>query len=127
MFTKFFFTLREAKLPVTLREYLTLIEALKEGVAGYSVNDFYYLARTTLVKDEKNLDKFDQVFGHCFNGIEFISDDQTVEIPEEWLRKLAELSLTDEEKARSKPRWMGKIDGDVAGTSQRAGKTASGR
>jgi uncharacterized protein with von Willebrand factor type A (vWA) domain len=99
MFTKFFFTLREAKLPVTLREYLTLIEALKAGVAGYSVNDFYYLARTTLVKDEKNLDKFDQVFGHCFNGIEFIADDQTVEIPEEWLRKLAELSLSDEEKA----------------------------
>ncbi len=99
MFTKFFFTLREAKLPVTLREYLTLIEALKAGVAGYSVNDFYYLARTSLVKDEKNLDKFDQVFGHCFNGIEFISDDQTVEIPEEWLRKLAELSLSDEEKA----------------------------
>jgi uncharacterized protein len=99
MFTKFFFTLREAKLPVTLREYLTLIEALKAGVGDYSVNDFYYLARTTLIKDEKNLDKFDQVFGHCFNGIEFIADDQTVEIPEEWLQKLAELSLTDEEKA----------------------------
>ena len=99
MFTKFFFTLREAKLPVTLREYLTLIEALKAGVGDYSVNDFYYLARTPLIKDEKNLDKFDQVFGHCFNGIEFIADDQTVEIPEEWLQKLAELSLTDEEKA----------------------------
>ena len=102
MFTKFFYTLREAKLPVTLREYLTLIEALKAGVAGYSVNDFYYLARTTLITDEKNLDKFDQVFGHCFNGIEFLADDQTVEIPEEWLRKLAELSLSDEEKAEVK-------------------------
>jgi len=100
MFTKFFFTLREAKLPVTLREYLTLIEALKAGVAGYSVNDFYYLSRTTLVKDEKNLDKFDQVFGHCFNGIEFIADDKTVELPDEWLKKLAELSLSDEEKAQ---------------------------
>jgi len=100
MFIKFFFTLREAKLPVTLREYLTLIEALKAGVADFSVNDFYFLARTTLVKDEKNLDKFDQVFGHCFNGIEFIADDQTVEIPDEWLKKLAELSLTDEEKAQ---------------------------
>ncbi|WP_169568486.1 vWA domain-containing protein [Sneathiella limimaris] len=99
MFIKFFFTLREAKLPVTLREYLTLIEALKAGVAGFSVNDFYYLSRTTLVKDEKNLDKFDQVFGHCFNGIEFIAEDQTVEIPEEWLKKLAELTLTEEEKA----------------------------
>ena len=100
MFTKFFFTLKEASVPVTLREYLTLIEALKAGCAEYSVNDFYYLARTTLVKDEKNLDKFDQVFGHCFNGIEFIADDQTVEIPDEWLKKLAELSLTDEEKAQ---------------------------
>jgi len=99
MFVKFFFTLKESKIPVTLREYLTLIEALKAGCAEYSVNDFYYLARTTLVKDEKNLDKFDQIFGHCFNGIEFIGDDQTVELPDEWLKKLAELSLTDEEKA----------------------------
>ncbi|USG60362.1 VWA domain-containing protein [Sneathiella marina] len=99
MFTKFFFTLKDAQIPVTLREYITLIEALKAGCAEYSVNDFYYLSRTTLVKDEKNLDKFDQVFGHCFNGIEFIADDQTVEIPDEWLKKLAELSLTDEEKA----------------------------
>ncbi|MEH6403307.1 MAG: VWA domain-containing protein [Sneathiella sp.] len=99
MFVKFFFTLKESKVPVTLREYLTLIEALKAGCAEYSVNDFYYLARTTLVKDEKNLDKFDQIFGHCFNGIEFIGDDQTVELPDEWLKKLAELSLTDEEKA----------------------------
>lgn len=99
MFTKFFFNLREAKLPVTLLEYLTLIDAMKAGVAGYAVNDFYYLSRTTLVKDEKNLDKFDQVFGHCFNGIEFISDDETVEIPEEWLQKLAELTLSEEEKA----------------------------
>lgn len=99
MFTKFFYTLREAKLPVSLREYLTLIEALKAGVASYSITDFYFLARTTLVKDEKNLDKFDQVFGHCFNGIEFLADDQTVEIPEDWLKKLAELSLSDEEKA----------------------------
>lgn len=99
MFVKFFFTLKDSKIPVTLREYLTLIEALKAGCAEYSVNDFYYLARTTLVKDEKNLDKFDQIFGHCFNGIEFIGDDQTVELPDEWLKKLAELSLSDEEKA----------------------------
>ncbi|MAL80476.1 MAG: VWA domain-containing protein [Sneathiella sp.] len=100
MFTKFFFTLKDAALPVTLREYLTLIEALKAGCAEYSVNDFYYLARATLVKDEKNLDKFDQVFAHCFNGIEFISDAAEAEIPEEWLKKLAELALTDEEKAQ---------------------------
>ncbi|MBE7636719.1 VWA domain-containing protein [Sneathiella sp. P13V-1] len=100
MFVKFFFNLKDAKIPVTLREYLTLIEAIKAGVAEYSVDDFYFLARTTLVKDEKNLDKFDQVFGHCFNGIEFISDSEAVELPDEWLKKLAELSLTDEEKAQ---------------------------
>ncbi len=100
MFVNFFFNLKEAKVPVSLREYLTLIEAIKAGVAEYSVDDFYFLARTTLVKDEKNLDKFDQVFGHCFNGIEFISDSEAVELPDEWLKKLAELSLSDEEKAQ---------------------------
>src|SRR5690606_41434624 len=104
MFTRFFFTLRDAAIPVTLREYLTLIEALKAGCAEYSVNDFYYLARATLVKDEKNLDKYDQVFAHCFNGIEFLYDAATAEIPEEWLRKHDEQNITDEEKTRVEDR-----------------------
>ncbi len=70
MFVNFFLELRQAKVPVSLREYLTLMEAMKQGVADYSVEDFYYLSRSALVKDERNLDKFDRVFGHCFKGLE---------------------------------------------------------
>ena len=99
MFVNFFLELRENKVPATLREYLTLIEAVKRNVAGYSVEDFYYLSRATLVKDEKNLDKFDQIFGKCFNGLDFVSDQVEQEIPEEWLKKLAEKVLTEEEMA----------------------------
>ncbi len=98
MFTTFFFALRDAKLPVTLREYLTLLEALKAGIARFNIDEFYYLARATLVKDERNLDKFDRVFGTIFKGIESTgAEGETAEIPEEWLRKLAELYLSDEE------------------------------
>jgi uncharacterized protein with von Willebrand factor type A (vWA) domain len=99
MFVSFFLELREAKIPVSLREYLTLMEAMRTKLAEHSVEDFYYLARTTLVKDEKNLDKFDRVFGHCFNGIE-TPPDEAAAIPEEWLKKLAEKLLTDEEKTQ---------------------------
>jgi uncharacterized protein len=100
MFVNFFLELRKAKVPASLREYLTLLEAMKAGVAGYKVEDFYYLSRAALVKDERNLDKFDRVFGQCFNGLEFISEGASAEIPEEWLRKLAEKTLTEEEKAQ---------------------------
>ncbi|MDF1721860.1 MAG: VWA domain-containing protein [Minwuia sp.] len=99
MFVNFFLELRQNKVPATLREYLTLIEAVKRNVAGYSVEDFYYLSRATLVKDEKNLDKFDQIFGKCFNGLDFVSDQAEHEIPEEWLKKMAEKVLTQEEMA----------------------------
>ncbi|RJF87076.1 VWA domain-containing protein [Oleomonas cavernae] len=99
MFINFFYELKKAKIPVTLREYLTLIEAVKAGVASYKVEDFYFLSRAALVKDERNLDKFDKVFGAVFKGIESIAEDGTAEIPEEWLRKLAEKTLTEEEKA----------------------------
>ncbi|HVM80429.1 MAG TPA: VWA domain-containing protein [Stellaceae bacterium] len=98
MFPSFFLELRRAKVPVSLREYLTLMEAMRENLAAYSVDDFYYLSRAALVKDERNLDKFDRVFGYCFKGIETIGD-AGMEIPEEWLRKLAEKNLTEEEKA----------------------------
>ncbi len=97
MFINFFLELREAKVPVSLREYLTLMEAMKLGVADYSVEDFYYLSRSTLVKDERNLDKFDRVFGHCFKGLE-TPEEEGIAIPEEWLRKLGEKHLTEEEK-----------------------------
>ena len=97
MFVNFFLELRQAKVPVSLREYLTLMEAMRQNLAAYSVEDFYYLSRAALVKDERNLDKFDRVFGLHFKGIETIGD-AGIEIPEEWLRKLAEKVLTEEEK-----------------------------
>ena len=101
MFTDFFLTLRDAKIPVSLREYLTLLEAMDKGVADYKVDNFYYLARSCLVKDERNLDKFDQVFGKCFEGLELTSEDEEVvaEIPEDWLRSLSERVMTSKEMA----------------------------
>ena len=97
MFIDFFLKLREARIPVSLREYLTLIEAVDAGLANYDVLNFYYLSRATMVKDERHLDKFDRVFGEVFKGIE-ANDDVVAEIPEEWLRKLSEKVLTEEEK-----------------------------
>lgn len=103
MFLKLFFELRDAEVPVTLREYLDLVNAVSAGVADYRVDDFYYLARTVLVKDERFLDRFDQVFGHVFKGLEKVEGEELgAEIPEEWLRKLTELNLTEEEKAKIK-------------------------
>jgi uncharacterized protein with von Willebrand factor type A (vWA) domain len=98
MFMRLFSELRQAKVPVTLKEYLSLLEALDRSVIERSVDDFYYLARTVLVKDEKNLDRFDQVFGHVFKGLEKLDGLDAAEIPEEWLRKLTEKFLTEEEK-----------------------------
>jgi len=98
MFFTFFDELRAAKVPVTLKEYLALMEALKAGVIDMKVDEFYVLARTVLVKDERNLDKFDRVFGHAFKGLENIDPTQAAQIPEEWLRALTEKFLTEEEK-----------------------------
>jgi uncharacterized protein with von Willebrand factor type A (vWA) domain len=100
MFATFFYELKQAKLPVTLKEYLTLLEAVEAGVAGGRVEDFYYLARAALVKDERNLDRFDQVFGHVFKGLDLMADAGTAEIPEEWLRLVAALHLSDEDKKK---------------------------
>ena len=100
MFVDFFLELRSAAIPVSLREYLTLMEAMDKGLAEYSIDEFYYLSRSCLVKDETNLDKFDRVFGHVFKGLETPEDeDGTTEIPAEWLCKMAEKILTDTEKA----------------------------
>ena len=113
MLIDFFYTLRSAKLPVSVKEYLTLLEALKEGVvgpnvpaptddaaaSGYKIDDFYYLSRTTLVKDEKHYDKFDRAFASYFKGVETVAD-FTREIPLEWLRKNLELNLSPEELAK---------------------------
>ena len=100
MFIHFFAELRSAKIPVSLREYLMLMEALDADLADKRVEDFYYLSRATLVKDESNLDKFDQVFGSVFKGLDTLADAvKEKPIPEDWLRKLAEKFLTEEEKA----------------------------
>src|SRR5260221_14113158 len=98
MFVAFFHELKTAGVPVTLREYLTLMEAMEQALAGRRVEDFYYLARTALVKDERNLDKFDRVFGHVFKGLESTSEALTSDIPAEGLKKLAEKYLTEEER-----------------------------
>src|ERR1700759_3290337 len=103
MFQHFFHELRAAKVPVTLKEYLTLLEAMDKGVvngaAGSEVQDFYYLARATRVKDEKHLDRFDKVFGHVFKGLDSFDEGVAAsQFPEEWLKKLSEKFLTDEGK-----------------------------
>ena len=98
MLAPFVLALREAGLPASITEYLTLLGAMRAGVAEYNVDDFYYLARATLVKDERHLDRFDRVFAEVFKGLEPEAGEQTPTIPEEWLRKLAEKLLTEEEK-----------------------------
>jgi uncharacterized protein len=100
MFLSFFAALRQAHVPVTPREYLDLMRALEADLADKSIDDFYRLSRAVLIKDERNLDKFDVVFASAFKGI--LSVSQAVakaDIPEEWLRKLAERYLTAEERA----------------------------
>src|SRR3954469_15741088 len=98
MLINFFYTLRAAKLKVSVKEYLTLLEAIKAGVIGPSVDEFYYLARTSLVKDEAHFDKFDRAFSAYFKGVELLTD-FAQDIPLEWLRKTLELELTPEQKA----------------------------
>ncbi|NJM33895.1 MAG: VWA domain-containing protein [Rhodomicrobium sp.] len=100
MFVTFFHELRQAGVPVSLREYLSLMDALKADLADKRTEDFYYLARAALVKDERNLDKFDRVFATVFKGLELMSDGVEVEIPDEWLRRMTERLFTDEEKAQ---------------------------
>jgi uncharacterized protein with von Willebrand factor type A (vWA) domain len=102
MFLPFFDNLRKAGIPVSLREFLTFLEAMKQGLATYDVEAFYYLARVAMVKDERNLDKFDRAFAASFKGLENITFDQVleaVELPADWLQKMAEKHLSDEEKA----------------------------
>ena len=101
MFQNLFRELKRLRVPVTLPEYLDLMAAMDKQLADYSVDEFYYLSRALLVKDERYLDRFDQVFGHVFKGLERITaEDEAVEIPEEWLKRLAELNLSAEEMAK---------------------------
>ena len=102
MFQPLFENLRSAGVPVSLREYISFLSALRTGIATYDTEAFYYLARTAMVKDERNLDKFDRAFAATFEGLADISAEdvlEAVDIPEEWIRKMAEKHLTPEEKA----------------------------
>ena len=103
MLIDFFYTLRSAKLPVSVKEYLTLLEALQANVVGpnseaSSMEDFYHLSRMILVKDEKHFDKFDKAFGAYFKGVEMLTDFSN-DVPLEWLKKTLENELTPEQKA----------------------------
>ena len=95
MFLDFFLLLKNDGIPVTIKEYLTLLEALDEGIAEYSVDDFYYLSRTSLIKHEHHLDRFDLLFGYYFEGVEKIDTEEFMKIPEDWLRKSFISALTD--------------------------------
>ena len=102
MFLPFFDTLRRAGVPVSLREYLSFLEGMSAGLVTYDVEGFYYLARTAMVKDERNIDKFDRAFSHTFKGLSEISMQSVldaVDIPGDWLEKLAEKHMTAAEKA----------------------------
>ena len=103
MFIRFFLTLKLIGVPVSLREYLSLMEGMGADLVTYDVEAFYFLARSALVKDERHLDKFDRVFSEVFKGVEavggLLEGVEEQPIPEEWLRKLAEKHLTEEEKA----------------------------
>ncbi len=102
MFQPFFENLRNASIPVSLREYLTFLEGMKKGLVTYDIEAFYFLARAAMVKDERNIDKFDRAFAATFEGLEAIPTSavmEAVDIPEDWLRKMSEKHLSAEEKA----------------------------
>jgi uncharacterized protein with von Willebrand factor type A (vWA) domain len=102
MFLPFFDALRRCDVPVSLREFLTFLEGMKAGIATYDIDAFYFLARTCMVKDERNIDKFDRAFATAFEGLEAIPDSavmDAVDIPQEWMEKMAEKHLSAEEKA----------------------------
>ncbi|WP_284459817.1 vWA domain-containing protein [Cupriavidus campinensis] len=99
MLIDFFFSLRHAKLPVSVKEYLTMLKALRAQVISPSIDEFYYLSRMTLVKDEKHFDKFDQTFAAYFKGVESLVDWKS-DIPLDWLQKTLERELSAEEKAK---------------------------
>ena len=101
MLLSFFLVLKAAKVPVTLREYLSLLEGMQQGLADFDVEAFYFLARTCLVKDERHIDRFDRVFAGRFRGLQTVAGEAGLdlpELPEDWLRRLAERHLTEEEK-----------------------------
>jgi len=99
MFQRFFTELRDAKVPVSLKEYLILIECLEKDVIPPRIEDFYYLSRAALVKDERHIDKFDRVFGHVFKGLDYTEEAIEGVTQSDWLKALTDKYLSDEEKA----------------------------
>ena len=97
MLIDFFFTLKDAKIPVSIKEFLLLLEALQKDVIGTSLDDFYFLSRITLVKDEAHFDKFDKAFGLYFKGIDAVFE-KNADLPLDWLVKRMQRELTDEQK-----------------------------
>src|SRR5262245_47040170 len=100
MLLRFFTDLRASGVPVTLPEFLSLLEALEARLAALSPEDFYYLARMALVKDERHFDRFDRVFAEHFAGAEKLFEKIVAELPAEWLRQITERLLTEEEKRK---------------------------
>ena len=98
MLIPFYYMLRNGGMKTSITELLTLHEAMKSGLAGHSVDDFYFLARTTLVKDEAHLDKFDRIFAAYFRGVQDSLQDLMQDVPDDWLQRQAELTLSEEEK-----------------------------
>ncbi len=126
MFVTFFHALKRAGLPVSLNEYLTLLEGLEAGVTGRQVEDFYFLSRASLVKDERNLDRFDRVFGEVFKGLAALPDAIEAEIPEEWLRLVSELHLSEEDKrAHRRTRRLGKNHGDAVASASKSRRSVT--
>ena len=102
MFLPFFEELRRHKVPASLREFLDFLAVLKSGLVTYDVDGFYYVARASLVKDERHIDRFDQAFASAFKGVEAIPSEAVIEainLPEDWLRRMAEKHLSPEERA----------------------------
>ena len=101
MFQNLFRELRKVNVPVSIPEYLDLISSMDRGLADYGIDEFYHLSRTLLIKDERHLDRFDQVFSQVFKGIKHLGTGNTkLDVPEEWLKKLSELHLNEEEKKK---------------------------
>src|SRR6185312_4208547 len=117
MFTSFFLELRQAKVPVSIKEYLALMEGMDKHIAEYSIDDFYYLSRAILVKDERNLDKFDKVFGHVFKGLEALTAEEKAQIEamggwEKLMETLKKRLEEQQKRHQGGSKWIG-----TAGTS----------
>ena len=103
MFIKFFFELKRVEIPVSLREFLTFLDAIQRGLADFDVEELYFLARTCLIKHEKHMDKFDGVFSSVFSGAQNIHLEDlfnSKDIPNDWIKKLAEKVLSEKEKEK---------------------------